>query len=160
VAERRRGAANGLYDHAPAVGDRAATQPSRHHLSEPPEKAVPALGRMKVPGARIRAEGPIMETATTEPSSPPPTKPARPATPVHSGHEGPSAEAAPRAIIQIRNLQLRYGDKVALQDIDLEVPERRVTAFIGPSGCGKSTLLRCLNRMNDLVDDVEIRGQI
>jgi phosphate transport system ATP-binding protein len=55
---------------------------------------------------------------------------------------------------------LRYGGKVALQEIDLEIPERRVTAFIGPSGCGKSTLLRCLNRMNDLVDNIDIRGQI
>ena len=115
---------------------------------------------MKVPGVSIRGEGSIMETPTIERNSSPPAKPTRPPTAVAMPHEGPSADAVPRAIIQIRNLQLRYGDKVALQDIDLDVPERRVTAFIGPSGCGKSTLLRCLNRMNDLVDNVETRGQI
>jgi phosphate transport system ATP-binding protein len=77
-----------------------------------------------------------------------------------AAHETPSPDTQPKALIQIRNLSLRYGDKTALSAIDLEILERRVTAFIGPSGCGKSTLLRCLNRMNDLVDDVEVQGQI
>jgi len=79
---------------------------------------------------------------------------------VSAAHDTPSLDIQQKALIQIRNLSLRYGDKTALSAIDLEIPERRVTAFIGPSGCGKSTLLRCLNRMNDLVDDVEVRGQI
>jgi phosphate transport system ATP-binding protein len=52
------------------------------------------------------------------------------------------------------------GNKIALKNINLTIPERRVTAFIGPSGCGKSTLLRCFNRMNDLIDDVRTEGEI
>ena len=62
--------------------------------------------------------------------------------------------------LRIKNLDLYYGDKQALQDINLNIPKGEVTAFIGPSGCGKSTLLRCLNRMNDLVDTCRIEGEI
>ena len=57
-------------------------------------------------------------------------------------------------------MSLFYGEKQALHNINLEIPKKRVTAFIGPSGCGKSTLLRCFNRMNDLVDGVRIEGEI
>lgn len=63
-------------------------------------------------------------------------------------------------IIKVSDLNLFYGDKQALYNINLEIPRQRVTALIGPSGCGKSTLLRCLNRMNDLVPDVTIDGSI
>jgi phosphate transport system ATP-binding protein len=62
--------------------------------------------------------------------------------------------------LEVKNLKLFYGDKQALNGINMPIPKRRVTAFIGPSGCGKSTLLRCFNRMNDLVDGVRIEGQI
>ncbi|MCL4819821.1 MAG: phosphate ABC transporter ATP-binding protein [Vicinamibacteria bacterium] len=62
--------------------------------------------------------------------------------------------------ISIENVNLSYGDNQALHDISMEIGERQVTAFIGPSGCGKSTLLRCLNRMNDLIDDVTVTGRI
>lgn len=62
--------------------------------------------------------------------------------------------------IEVEKLNLFYGDKQALYDIDLHIPEKKVTAFIGPSGCGKSTLLRCFNRMNDLVDIARTEGQI
>ncbi len=62
--------------------------------------------------------------------------------------------------IEVEKLNLFYGDKQALYDIDLKIPEKKVTAFIGPSGCGKSTLLRCFNRMNDLVDIAKINGEI
>ena len=58
------------------------------------------------------------------------------------------------------NLNLFYGEKQALKDINLVIPEKRVSAFIGPSGCGKSTFLRCFNRMNDLVDGCRIEGNI
>lgn len=58
------------------------------------------------------------------------------------------------------NLNLYYGDKRALHDINLTIPEKKVSAFIGPSGCGKSTLLRCFNRMNDLVDNCRIEGGV
>ncbi|WP_257254952.1 MULTISPECIES: phosphate ABC transporter ATP-binding protein PstB [unclassified Endozoicomonas] len=62
--------------------------------------------------------------------------------------------------LDIRNLNLFYGEKQALHDISLTIPKRRVTAFIGPSGCGKSTLLRSMNRMNDLVEGCRIEGAI
>jgi phosphate transport system ATP-binding protein len=62
------------------------------------------------------------------------------------------------ALIQIEALSLYYGASKALKNISLTLGEKVVTAFIGPSGCGKSTLLRCLNRMNDLIDNVRIEG--
>lgn len=62
--------------------------------------------------------------------------------------------------LKVDDLSLFYSEKQALHNINLEIPKKRVTAFIGPSGCGKSTLLRCFNRMNDLVDGVRIEGQI
>ncbi|MDX1589670.1 MAG: phosphate ABC transporter ATP-binding protein PstB [Oleiphilaceae bacterium] len=62
--------------------------------------------------------------------------------------------------IAVKDLNLFYGKDQALKNINLEVAENKVTAFIGPSGCGKSTLLRCFNRMNDLVDICRIEGQI
>ena len=62
--------------------------------------------------------------------------------------------------IKVENLNLFYGQKQALYDINMEMPKKRVTAYIGPSGCGKSTLLRCINRMNDLVDSARIDGKI
>ncbi|WP_076539879.1 phosphate ABC transporter ATP-binding protein PstB [Shewanella sp. UCD-KL21] len=62
--------------------------------------------------------------------------------------------------LEIRNLDLRYGDKQALYNVGMKIPKKQVTAFIGPSGCGKSTLLRCINRMNDLVETCKISGEI
>jgi phosphate transport system ATP-binding protein len=62
--------------------------------------------------------------------------------------------------IVIREVNLSYGENHVLHDISMDMEDRRVTALIGPSGCGKSTLLRCLNRMNDLIDDVRITGTI
>ena len=65
-----------------------------------------------------------------------------------------------RVAIELRDVNLSYGTNHVLHDITMDIGERMVTAFIGPSGCGKSTLLRCLNRMNDLIDDVQITGTI
>lgn|SRR5690606_19645970 len=62
--------------------------------------------------------------------------------------------------LDVPGLSLFYGSKQALFDVNIQIPRNRVTAFIGPSGCGKSTLLRCFNRMNDLVDDCRVDGQI
>jgi phosphate transport system ATP-binding protein len=59
-----------------------------------------------------------------------------------------------------RNVNLAYGSNQVLHDVTMDMEDRRVTALIGPSGCGKSTLLRCLNRMNDLIDNVKIWGEI
>ncbi len=76
----------------------------------------------------------------------------------------PEAKAAATAtgapFIRIENVSLYYGASKALKNISLNLGEKIVTAFIGPSGCGKSTLLRCLNRMNDLIDNVRIEGAI
>ncbi len=62
--------------------------------------------------------------------------------------------------LQTIGLNVRYGNAVALRDINMSIPANRVTAIIGPSGCGKSTLLRCFNRMNDLVPDAHVDGQV
>lgn len=62
--------------------------------------------------------------------------------------------------LEVSDLRLYYGESQALKTINMQIPEKRVTAFIGPSGCGKSTLLRCFNRMNDLVDICRIEGKI
>lgn len=62
--------------------------------------------------------------------------------------------------ISVRDLNLSYGTKQALKNISLEIPAQKVTAFIGPSGCGKSTFLRVLNRMNDLINSVNLTGEI
>lgn len=62
--------------------------------------------------------------------------------------------------IEVKNVDLFYGDFQALKNVSMDMPENKITAFIGPSGCGKSTLLKSLNRMNDLVDGVKITGEI
>jgi len=62
--------------------------------------------------------------------------------------------------IAVRNLNLHYGKNHALKNVNMDIQNHAITAFIGPSGCGKSTFLKCLNRMNDLVDGVRIEGRI
>jgi phosphate transport system ATP-binding protein len=62
--------------------------------------------------------------------------------------------------METRNLQIAYGSKVAVQGVNVVLPEHRVTALIGPSGCGKSTFLRALNRMNDLIPGCSQRGEV
>lgn len=63
-------------------------------------------------------------------------------------------------MFHVEELNLYYGDKHALQNIAMDIRSNQVTALIGPSGCGKSTFLRCLNRMNELIDDCHIKGDI
>ena len=62
--------------------------------------------------------------------------------------------------LTVNQLSLWYGERQALNSIDLQIPKNRITALIGPSGCGKSTLLRCFNRMNDVIDRCRIEGEI
>lgn len=62
--------------------------------------------------------------------------------------------------IIVNNLNLHYGDNHALKNVNMNIRDHAITAFIGPSGCGKSTFLKCINRMNDLVENVKIDGQI
>jgi phosphate transport system ATP-binding protein len=79
----------------------------------------------------------------------------------NEGVEAVTAQQSGHSIsLSVTNLNLHYGDKQALDNVSMQIPEKMVTAFIGPSGCGKSTLLRCFNRMNDLIDDVRIDGSI
>ena len=62
--------------------------------------------------------------------------------------------------IEVKKLNLHYGDFHALKDVNIDIEEKKITAFIGPSGCGKSTLLKSINRMNDLVEGCKIDGSI
>ena len=64
------------------------------------------------------------------------------------------------SVIETKDLNLWYGKHHALMDINIDIPEKQITALIGPSGCGKSTFLRTLNRMNDLIEDVKIDGKV
>ena len=64
------------------------------------------------------------------------------------------------SIISVKDMCLWYGDHQALKNVNIEIPEKSITAFIGPSGCGKSTFLKTLNRMNDLIPGVRITGDI
>ena len=68
--------------------------------------------------------------------------------------------ATARVRMETRGLRFFYGKTQALHDVSLAVPEKSVTAFIGPSGCGKSTYLRCLNRMNDIIPDTRVEGEV
>ena len=70
------------------------------------------------------------------------------------------AHAENRARIVASHVNVHYGDKQAIHDISMEIPEKSVTSFIGPSGCGKSTFLRCFNRMNDTIDICRVTGRI
>ncbi|MEL6750621.1 MAG: phosphate ABC transporter ATP-binding protein PstB [Pseudomonadota bacterium] len=72
---------------------------------------------------------------------------------VHTGTDNPVK-------MECRDVSVFYGDKQALNGVDLDVKEKQVTALIGPSGCGKSTFLRCLNRMNDTIDVARVEGDI
>jgi phosphate transport system ATP-binding protein len=81
---------------------------------------------------------------------------------VAPGPSAPSATAVPidEPVFQLRGVTVAYGGTPAVKDIDLDVQANHITALIGPSGCGKSTVLRCLNRMNDLVLNASVGGQV
>ncbi len=74
----------------------------------------------------------------------------------------PSIDAPDKTdtVIKCDNLQIYYGDFLAVRDVSMEIPKNKITAFIGPSGCGKSTVLRCFNRLNDLIKIFKLRGQL
>jgi phosphate transport system ATP-binding protein len=71
-----------------------------------------------------------------------------------------SITGAPIKISGARRERAFYGEKQALFDVSMDIPDRAVTAFIGPSGCGKTTFLRCFNRMNDLIDNCRVTGSL
>lgn len=74
--------------------------------------------------------------------------------------EQPKEEVKPMTKFHVKDLNLHYGKFHALKDIEMDIPEKQITAFIGPSGCGKSTFLKSLNRMNDLVEGCKITGEV
>lgn len=80
--------------------------------------------------------------------------------PVIEGATILQSEPSNTPIIQARKVQVYYGDKQAIIDVDVDIDRNAVTAFIGPSGCGKSTLLRCINRMNDVIPICRVEGSI
>ena len=71
-----------------------------------------------------------------------------------------SSPSEQEACLEVENMNFYYGDVKALNNINISIPERKVTAFIGPSGCGKSTLIRIFNRMNDLIDGTRLEGSV
>jgi phosphate transport system ATP-binding protein len=80
-----------------------------------------------------------------------------PSTAVSTAFEAPSSSVGTdRTIVDVDRVDFYYRKSKALHGVNLQIPEKKVTAFIGPSGCGKSTLLRCINRMNDLIDHARI----
>ena len=76
------------------------------------------------------------------------------------GHRERVERAESAAVFDIADLSVAYGDFRALRDVSLSIREHEITALIGPSGCGKTSFLRCLNRMNDLIEDARIEGQV
>jgi phosphate transport system ATP-binding protein len=108
------------------------------------------------PEEQMTAATSMPEGATLPPVPVPTQRPvADPAGPI-----GAPALAASQAKLGMADLSVRYGPKLAVRDVDLEVPANSVTALIGPSGCGKSTILRCFNRMNDLIPTARIEGLV
>src|SRR5574340_910048 len=99
----------------------------------------------------------LMATDERNPTAPP-DQGLRIRTEVRQQERQPPPSGEPDIVC--RSVNLAYGDNHVLHDISMDMDARRVTALIGPSGCGKSTLLRCLNRMNDLIDNVRVWGEI
>ena len=97
-----------------------------------------------------------------EPPPPPPPPPAEPvaADPVPDGIETVGRITVDQPRMTSRNVSVMYGDKMGIEDVNLDIGKNEVLAMIGPSGCGKSTFLRCLNRMNDTVDICRVTGTI
>lgn len=75
-------------------------------------------------------------------------------------HQDAPGLQAVETILKTEQLNIYYGDFLAVRDVNMDIPERKVTALIGPSGCGKSTLIRCFNRLNDLIDSFHLEGRI
>ncbi|MEX2644360.1 MAG: phosphate ABC transporter ATP-binding protein PstB [Acetobacterales bacterium] len=98
--------------------------------------------------------------AVTNPSSNPTRESVQQAMPSETAQADPVDAGPPPARLSIERLNFWYGPKQALFDIDLDIYDREVLALIGASGCGKSTLLRCLNRMNDTIEQTRLEGRI
>jgi len=101
---------------------------------------------------------PLVSAATPVPVAGPPP-PIRPAVPVSRASGTESLETR-ETKLGMRGVNVFYGSKRAVRDVELAIPANAVTAFIGPSGCGKSTILRCFNRMNDLIPGARVDGEV
>jgi phosphate transport system ATP-binding protein len=101
----------------------------------------------------------MSDTVVSEMSAPTNAAAAAP-KPWNGPGTGSPATAGRTLRMESRKLNFSYGPKQALWDISAQIPEKTVTAFIGPSGCGKSTFLRCLNRMNDIIPDTRVEGDV
>jgi phosphate transport system ATP-binding protein len=77
-----------------------------------------------------------------------------------SSKDSREKSATDKSIISSENLTVKYGSNIAIEDVTVDIPLKKVTAIIGPSGCGKSTFLRCINRMNDLIPGVSVEGNL
>jgi phosphate transport system ATP-binding protein len=86
--------------------------------------------------------------------------PPRPVVTVAPDQRAPGPSATETTVFQTRDLAVYYGDFRAVRDVDLDIRQHEITAFIGPSGCGKSTVLRCFDRMNDLIDGARVEGSL
>ena len=71
-----------------------------------------------------------------------------------------SSPSSPSAVFSVRDLNVYYGRFLAVRNVDVDIIERKITAFVGPSGCGKTTVLRCFNRMNDLIETARVEGDL
>jgi phosphate transport system ATP-binding protein len=78
---------------------------------------------------------------------------------VTAGMQDSSPQVESQPIIELHDLNVHYGSFHAVSNVNLDIPQNRITAFIGPSGCGKSTVLRCINRMNDLIPSARVDGE-
>ena len=116
----------------------------------------PGAGRDSAPG---KDASHVSDTLVTGVDTPP-----QPPRPIASAAGEPRAEGPPappgEPRMESRKLNFSYGTKQALYEISLRIPEKKVTSFIGPSGCGKTTFLRCLNRMNDIIPDTRVEGEV
>ena len=87
-------------------------------------------------------------------------EPIVPQTRVETARQGASKTVSPPTKVAVRSVSVFYGEKQALFDVSLDMPEKSVTALIGPSGCGKSTFLRSINRMNDTIPNCRVTGEV
>jgi phosphate transport system ATP-binding protein len=88
------------------------------------------------------------------------TKAAQPISLAMPAARPSNASGTPEIKVKVRDLEVYYGTRRAVRDVNMDIAARSVTAFIGPSGCGKSTILRCFDRMNDLIPSARVRGSV
>ena len=110
----------------------------------------------------VTLDPPTSTAAPAPPPQPAPDAPPAPQVAIHTTLQPELTGIRPDAPVKIRakDVRILYGQRVAVRDVTLDVPEHSVMAFIGPSGCGKSTVLRCFDRMNDLIPGATVQGTI